>query len=98
MSYRKSIVSIQNISNFPDKKPVKKTKEFKVLHYSISEKLRALGHPVRITIVELLDAHNRLSTSEIQKTIELGQSQTASHLRILRNRKILDAEREGHSR
>ncbi len=62
---------------------------------SISEKLKAIGHPLRIAIIELLEKNKRLTVTDIQKNINIEQATTSNHLKILRDQQILTAERDG---
>ena len=57
--------------------------------------LRAVAHPVRLGIVELLDNGMRYNVTEIFERLGLEQAVTSHHLSILRDRGVLDQEREG---
>ena len=70
----------------------------KHLLQEISGKVKAIGHPIRLEIIELLEKNVKLSVLEIQKSINHGQSQTSQHLRILKNIQILTTESEGTKR
>ncbi|WNJ17369.1 metalloregulator ArsR/SmtB family transcription factor [Pontibacter sp. G13] len=57
--------------------------------------LRALAHPVRIAIVDLLKKENKLSVTEIHQRLDIEQAVTSHHLRILKDKQIVMAQREG---
>ena len=57
--------------------------------------LRAIAHPVRISIIGLLDEGNRLPVKTIHETLGLEQAVASHHLGILRNKGVLNSEREG---
>ena len=56
---------------------------------------KALGHPARIGIVNLLQANTSCAGSDIVGRIGLAQSTTAEHLRILRAAGIVLGEVDG---
>jgi len=59
-----------------------------------AEYLKALAHPTRIRILELLDQEGRCVTN-IGEKLDLKQSNISQHLGILRSRGILSLRREG---
>jgi ArsR family transcriptional regulator len=63
-----------------------------------SELLKALAHPVRLKIIELLliglDIEG-CSVNSIQKKIGIPQSTVSQHLQILRNKGIIDGSKTG---
>ncbi|MEE8546949.1 MAG: metalloregulator ArsR/SmtB family transcription factor [bacterium] len=56
--------------------------------------LKALAHPTRIMILELLEREGRCVTN-IGEKLNLKQSNISQHLGILRSRGILSLQREG---
>jgi ArsR family transcriptional regulator len=56
---------------------------------------RTLGHPIRIRILELLEAAGRLTVGEIQQRVGVEPSNASQHLAALRARGIVEARREG---
>ncbi len=62
-----------------------------------TETLRAIAHPIRIAIVDLLHKKNRMSVTDIYKQLKIEQAVASHHLRIMKNKNILDVEREGKS-
>ena len=54
---------------------------------------KALGHPVRVTIVRYLETQRRGATcGDVVRQLPLAQSTVSEHLRVLRNAGLLDAE------
>nr|MBS0037972.1 helix-turn-helix transcriptional regulator [Saprospiraceae bacterium] len=60
-----------------------------------SEILRALAHPLRLKILEFIDKFDTINVNKIYNTLNLEQSITSQHLRIMRNAGILQAEKDG---
>lgn len=63
----------------------------------ISESLKALAHPNRISILGLLGQNDKVkfSVTEICDKLKLTQPETSRHLSILKNKGILLFERVG---
>jgi len=57
--------------------------------------LKAIAHPIRISIVGCLEDGKRRTVTEIHKHLNLGQSTTSHHLGILKDRGVLSSKREG---
>lgn len=57
--------------------------------------LKAMAHPLRIAILELLDEREMLSVTDIYKKLGIEQAVASHHLSILRNKGILAANRDG---
>lgn len=60
-----------------------------------SELMRALAHPLRLKILDFIDGHGTINVNKIYKTLNLEQSITSQHLRILRSANVLEAKRVG---
>lgn len=60
-----------------------------------TELMRALAHPLRLKILSFIDKHGTIHVNKIYKTLDLEQSITSQHLRILRTANVLEAERDG---
>ena len=58
-------------------------------------KLRAMAHPMRIAIIELLNGENKLSVTEIYSKLDIEQAAASHHLNILKNKGVLVSRREG---
>ncbi len=60
-----------------------------------SEMLKAIAHPIRISIVSLLDGNKKLSVTEIFQQLNIEQAVASHHLSILKNKGVLLSERKG---
>ncbi len=60
-----------------------------------TETLRAIAHPIRIAIIDLLHTHQKLSVTEIFKKLKIEQAIASHHLRILKNQDVVDVRRDG---
>jgi len=60
-----------------------------------ASKLRAISHPMRIAIIELLSKNRRMSVTEIYKELNIEQATASHHLNILKNKRILISKRKG---
>ncbi len=57
--------------------------------------LRAINHPLRKQIIELLEENDSMTVTEIYVKLRLEQSVASQHLAILRRAGVLNTEREG---
>jgi ArsR family transcriptional regulator, virulence genes transcriptional regulator len=73
--------------------------EFKELNPENLERaagmLKALAHPVRISIVGYLEDGEKRTVTEIHNHLGIEQSTTSHHLGILKDRGVLASKREG---
>lgn len=60
-----------------------------------SSKLRAMAHPMRIAIMELLHSGNQMSVTDIYRKLKIEQAAASHHLNILKNKGILSSHRDG---
>lgn len=60
-----------------------------------SEILRALTHPLRMRILEFIDQNDLINVNKIYSSLDLEQSITSQHLRILRQADLVKTERRG---
>lgn len=60
-----------------------------------ASRLRALAHPLRIAIIELLMVNEKLSVTEIYENIKIEQAVASHHLNILKSKGLLLARRDG---
>jgi DNA-binding transcriptional ArsR family regulator len=58
-------------------------------------KLRAISHPMRIAIIDLLSNNKQLSVTEIYEYLDIEQATASHHLNILKSKGILNSKREG---
>ena len=73
--------------------------EFKELSPEHLEKaagmLKAIAHPIRISIVGCLEEGEKRTVTEIHNLLGIEQSTASHHLTILRDRGVLSSKREG---
>lgn len=58
-------------------------------------KLRAIAHPMRIAIIDMLEENKCLSVTEIYNALNIEQAAASHHLNILKSNKVLVSKREG---
>ncbi len=58
-------------------------------------KLKAIAHPVRIAIIDMLEKNEKLSVTQIQHNLNIEQAATSNHLRILKDQAIVKSLRDG---
>jgi DNA-binding transcriptional ArsR family regulator len=61
----------------------------------LASRLKAIAHPVRIAIIEMLSNDSRLSVTEIYQLLDIEQAAASHHLNIMKNKGILESKREG---
>ena len=57
--------------------------------------LKAIAHPMRISILNYLEDGQKLTVSEIHELLNIEQSTTSHHLGILKDKGVLNSQREG---
>jgi DNA-binding transcriptional ArsR family regulator len=60
-----------------------------------ASKLRAMAHPMRIAIIDLLTANPELTVTEIYERLNIEQASASHHLNILKNKGLLNSKRNG---
>jgi DNA-binding transcriptional ArsR family regulator len=60
-----------------------------------SNMLKAMAHPVRISILALLEDGQKLTVTEIHEKLNIEQSTTSHHLGILKDKDVLASKRDG---
>ncbi|MCB0552169.1 MAG: helix-turn-helix transcriptional regulator [Phaeodactylibacter sp.] len=60
-----------------------------------SDILRAVAHPLRMKILEFVDRNEEINVNKIYNTLNLEQSITSQHLRILRQVAVVNTQRDG---
>ncbi|NOZ36104.1 MAG: helix-turn-helix transcriptional regulator [Chlorobi bacterium] len=60
-----------------------------------SKMLKAMAHPLRVAILNLLSENDRLTVTEIHQALKIEQSTTSHHLGILKDKGVLNSERDG---
>lgn len=62
----------------------------------IAEIIKSIGHPSRVRILSLLNRNGqKMSVTQIHKSLELTQPETSRHLTLLKNNSVLICEKEG---
>jgi ArsR family transcriptional regulator len=61
-----------------------------------AELFRALGHPARVRLLELLGAGER-TVGELRNVLELDSSSASHHLSALRTQRLVDSRKAGTS-
>lgn len=59
-----------------------------------ASKLRAIAHPMRIAVIELLH-DNEMSVTEIYENLKIEQASASHHLNILKSKGVLASKRSG---
>lgn len=57
--------------------------------------LKAIAHPVRITIIRFLEDGKKRTVTEIHRKLKIEQATASHHLVILKDRGVLSSSREG---
>ena len=70
-------------------------------HFSASfleestETLRAIAHPIRLAMVDLLFNNGKMTVTDIYNQLKIEQAIASHHLRILKNKNVVSVERDG---
>ncbi|WMJ73978.1 metalloregulator ArsR/SmtB family transcription factor [Cytophagaceae bacterium ABcell3] len=57
--------------------------------------LKVIAHPVRMSVIELLDKYEQLNVGEIQEHIEIEQAALSHHLINMKDKGVLQCFRDG---
>tara|TARA_Y100000813_G_C23877233_1_gene218587 strand:+ start:157 stop:402 length:246 start_codon:yes stop_codon:yes gene_type:complete len=57
--------------------------------------LKAIAHPIRLSILDLLESGQKLCVTQIHETLGIEQAVASQHLKILKEKGVLDSEKEG---
>jgi DNA-binding transcriptional ArsR family regulator len=60
-----------------------------------ASKLRAMAHPMRIAIIDILTENEKLTVTEIYERLNIEQASASHHLNILKNKGLLESKRNG---
>jgi ArsR family transcriptional regulator len=60
-----------------------------------TETLRAIAHPIRIAIIDLLYNNGQMTVTDIYQQLHIEQAIASHHLRILKSKDVVAAERDG---
>jgi ArsR family transcriptional regulator len=59
-----------------------------------TETLRAVAHPIRLAIIDLLYKNDEMSVTEIYEQLQIEQAVASHHLRILKNKRVVQVKRD----
>ncbi len=62
-----------------------------------TETLRAMAHPLRLAMVELLHSNKEMSVTEVFTALDIQQAVASHHLRIMKNKNIVKVNRQGQN-
>ncbi|RIJ42608.1 ArsR/SmtB family transcription factor [Pontibacter oryzae] len=57
--------------------------------------LKSVAHPIRISIIDLLEQRDRLTVSQLQEVLQIEQSLLSHHLTNMRDKGIVNTHRQG---
>src|SRR5690606_36182700 len=57
--------------------------------------LKCVAHPVRISIIDLLEQEAQLTVSQLQDVLQIEQSLLSHHLTNMRDKGIVETRRQG---
>lgn len=60
-----------------------------------TETLRAIAHPIRLLIIEMLYHRKAMTVTEIYEELGIEQAVASHHLRILKDKDVLTVRRDG---
>lgn len=60
-----------------------------------ASRLRAIAHPMRIAIVDLLTRNESLTVTQIYEALHIEQATASHHLNILKSKGLLESKRDG---
>ncbi len=60
-----------------------------------TETLRAIAHPIRIAIIDLLYNNGEMTVTSIYEQLKIEQAIASHHLRILKSKDVVNVERDG---
>ncbi|MEM6398063.1 MAG: metalloregulator ArsR/SmtB family transcription factor [Bacteroidota bacterium] len=65
--------------------------------HTATETLRAIAHPVRMQIIAFLASEGNSSVKQIHEAFGIQQPVASHHLRILKDKQIVESERDGQN-
>lgn len=60
-----------------------------------TETLRAIAHPIRLAIIDLLFTNGEMNVTDIYTKLQIEQAIASHHLRILKNKEVVQVKRDG---
>jgi DNA-binding transcriptional ArsR family regulator len=61
----------------------------------VASKLRAVAHPMRVAIIQILDENKQMNVTQIYKKLGIEQATASHHLNILKTKGVLGSRRDG---
>lgn len=59
------------------------------------EMVKAMGHPMRIAILDLLRGKSKVSVTEIFESLDISQAVASQHLTLMKDRRVLKSQKNG---
>jgi ArsR family transcriptional regulator len=60
------------------------------------EMLKAIAHPIRLSVIDLLNTKGKaMCVTEIHEELQIEQAVVSQHLKILKEKGVLDYDKEG---
>ena len=60
-----------------------------------SQMLKAIAHPIRLSILDILESGGKYCVSEIHEALNIEQAVASQHLKILKDKDVIDSEKDG---
>ena len=60
-----------------------------------TETLRAIAHPLRLLMIDMLYHKKAMTVTEIYEALDIEQAVASHHLRILKDKNVLTVRRDG---
>lgn len=73
---------------------IKRNRNFNELE-SATEVLRAIAHPMRLSIIEMLHRDKEMSVTMIFEELQIEQAIASHHLRIMKDKGVVGVRRDG---
>lgn len=74
---------------------VTSTRTEKALLEKTAGSLKAIAHPVRLAMIDLLKDGRRMNVTQIYNELGLEQAVASQHLSILKDKNVFDSKRQG---
>lgn len=65
---------------------------------SVADMMKAIAHPLRIRIIELLEKYGKLNVGELMELLGENQAVVSHHLIRMKDRDVLICEKDGKKR
>jgi len=62
-----------------------------------ASRLRAISHPMRIAIIDMLEKKGQMNVTQIHLKLKIEQAAASHHLSILKNKNVISFKRDGKS-